>query len=669
MGLIGRAFAGWTAGLLATAPLMPGALGLATIIAYLAVPDISATPQNLFLAIVTGAIVGLAAWFLFAVPISFYTSVTRANPALYGELSARYVSIDAQIEDVCSGEGGGAACNEARRHRNSVGAQLGITAATSSSGSPWATGIGYVNVRRSIHAAEQALIGVLPKAQAVQVGLHDISRLTGSKMPDRDRLVSLARVALARVSGESAPYLAETSTKEKGEVGAAGPKEEADDDAAGHAAAVPHSDPELQARAVLREIRETVDGFRDDQATGLVRIRRRLSQTAVFTGVTGYIIVVLAVIANLGHEAIVTATFLYLVAALVGLFQRLYTERGLTDDVEDYGLSTTRLLSQALLSGLAGVGGVVLSAMLLAPPFGLSLSQASRGPSIDTLTGIFNLGAYPLSILVAAIFGLTPGLFLTRLRDRADTLKENIKSSEAGGASSGSTGSGEQEPEGSIRTMARRDIVDAEVEEYAALHSSAEPAHLLAVAESTREFSTAHSMMVGRLEGRFLKLLVAISGARSVLEIGTFTGYSALSMAEALPAGGRVVTCELSPDHAAKAQAHIDASPYADRIEYRIGPALDTIGSLPGPFDLVFIDADKGGYHGYYEAVLPKLSPSGIIVADNVLWSGRVLDPPRDRDADTQAIVAFDDLVAADPRVECVVLTVRDGVTLIRKRV
>jgi caffeoyl-CoA O-methyltransferase len=138
-------------------------------------------------------------------------------------------------------------------------------------------------------------------------------------------------------------------------------------------------------------------------------------------------------------------------------------------------------------------------------------------------------------------------------------------------------------------------------------------------------------------------------------------------MAEALPPGGRIVTLELDPGHAALAQRHIDASPYADRIEIRVGPALETVAGLDGPFDLVFIDADKPGYRDYYEAGLRLLAPGGLIVADNVLWSGRVLDPARD-DPDTRAIVAFNEHVAADPRVVTVMLTLRDGMLLARKR-
>ena len=126
------------------------------------------------------------------------------------------------------------------------------------------------------------------------------------------------------------------------------------------------------------------------------------------------------------------------------------------------------------------------------------------------------------------------------------------------------------------------------------------------------------------------------------------------------------MTCELSPEHAAFARRHIAASPYADRIEVLEGPAIETIATLSGPFDLVFLDADKVGYRAYYEAVLPKLAPRGIIAADNTLWSGRILDPA-DTTEDTEALRAFNDFVATDPRVVAVQTTVRDGVTLVRR--
>lgn len=211
------------------------------------------------------------------------------------------------------------------------------------------------------------------------------------------------------------------------------------------------------------------------------------------------------------------------------------------------------------------------------------------------------------------------------------------------------------------------EIADARVEQYAVEHTSGEPDFFAALAERTRAETTAPEMMVGTLEGRFLAALVAVARPQLVLEIGTFTGYSALSMAESLPPGGRIITCDISEEHVAMARRNFAASPYADRIEIRLGPALESIATLDGPFDFVFLDADKVGYLSYYEALLPKLAPAGVLVVDNVLWSGRVLDGGDDS-GPTTAIREFNDHVAADDRVEVVVLTVRDGVSLIRHR-
>lgn len=211
------------------------------------------------------------------------------------------------------------------------------------------------------------------------------------------------------------------------------------------------------------------------------------------------------------------------------------------------------------------------------------------------------------------------------------------------------------------------EIVDPRIEQYAVAHTTTEPAHFAALADETHAATTAPQMMVGTLEGRFLAAVVAMLRPRLVVEIGTFTGYSALSMAEALPPGGRIVTCDISEEHAAIARRHIGSSPYADRVDVRVGHALDTLATLEGPFDLVFIDADKTNYLAYYEAVLPKLAADGVIAVDNVLWSGQVLDE-QDTTPDTTALRAFNDHVAADERVEVVMLTIRDGVSLIRRR-
>ena len=208
-------------------------------------------------------------------------------------------------------------------------------------------------------------------------------------------------------------------------------------------------------------------------------------------------------------------------------------------------------------------------------------------------------------------------------------------------------------------------LVEQPIEDYAEAHTTAPTDLLRRLAEETRATMSAPQMLTGTTEGRFLELLVFGTGARRVLEIGTFTGYASLSMAAALPAGGRIDTCDIEPVHAEVAQRYIDESPYADRITIHLGPALETIASLEGEFDLVFIDADKGNYANYYEAVLPRLSERGLIAIDNTLWSGRVLDP---QDADSKAIAALNDKIAADDRVIAVQLTVRDGITLIRRR-
>ncbi len=210
-------------------------------------------------------------------------------------------------------------------------------------------------------------------------------------------------------------------------------------------------------------------------------------------------------------------------------------------------------------------------------------------------------------------------------------------------------------------------LADEQLEAYIEAHTTPPEPHLAALAEETRATLNAPQMLTGTVEGRFLEALVWTARPQLVLELGTYSGYSALAMAAALPPGGRIVTCELSDEHADFAQRHIDASSYADRIELRRGPALDTVATLDGPFDLVFIDADKPNYVNYYEAVLPKLAERGLIVADNTLWSGNVAEEEDQSDA-TVALRAFNDRLRDDDRVVCVMLSVRDGITLIRLR-
>ena len=209
-------------------------------------------------------------------------------------------------------------------------------------------------------------------------------------------------------------------------------------------------------------------------------------------------------------------------------------------------------------------------------------------------------------------------------------------------------------------------VIPEAIDAYAETHTSP-PTELLAeLAAETKATLANPQMLTGPVEGRFLELLVFGMGARRVLEIGTYSGYSALSMAAGLPEGGHIDTCELEEKHAAVAQRYFDRSHYGDRITIHLGPAIESIERLDGPYDLVFVDADKPGYDAYYEAVLPKLAPNGLIVFDNMLQSGRVVHDPDAGEA-TQAIVALNEKLRNDSRVVCVLLTVRDGVTLVRR--
>ena len=210
-------------------------------------------------------------------------------------------------------------------------------------------------------------------------------------------------------------------------------------------------------------------------------------------------------------------------------------------------------------------------------------------------------------------------------------------------------------------------LVSADIEAYAQAHSIPESDLCRALREETQRRMESPQMIVGPLEGAFLKMMTQLVQATSVLEIGMFTGYSALCFAEALPADGTVLTCEIDEESAALARQYFARSPIGRKIEIRMGPALDTMQHLKGPFDLIFIDADKINYVNYYRRVLDLLSPQGVMLIDNVLWDGDVLKQPAP-DEKTAAIQELNRVVANDPSVAAVLVTIRDGVLVVRKK-
>ena len=210
-------------------------------------------------------------------------------------------------------------------------------------------------------------------------------------------------------------------------------------------------------------------------------------------------------------------------------------------------------------------------------------------------------------------------------------------------------------------------LVAPEIESYAQAQSMPESDVARALREETQRTMVYAQMLVGPLEGAFLKMMAQLVGATRVLEIGMFTGYSALCFAEALPDDGRVITCEIDELSAALGRKHFANSSHGKKIEIRLGPALETMGELSGPFDVIFIDADKMNYLNYYRRAIDLLAPTCVILIDNVLWDGEVLKQPA-HDEKTAAIQELNRTVAADSGVTAVLVTIRDGVLVIRKK-
>lgn len=210
------------------------------------------------------------------------------------------------------------------------------------------------------------------------------------------------------------------------------------------------------------------------------------------------------------------------------------------------------------------------------------------------------------------------------------------------------------------------ELIRSDLQAYAEVHSSSEPDYLRLIREDTLQRQGGARMVSGHLQGRFLAMISHMLRPQVVLEIGTFTGYSALCLAEGLSENGKVVTIERDIALESVIRKNLALNPIGKRVKLIIGDAHDTLKSLDISPDLVFLDADKKGYLDYYEGLIPRMKSGAFLLTDNVLWGGKVADP--EPDARTRAIMDFNEYVSRDTRIDCVLLPVRDGLTLVRKR-
>ena len=376
-------------------------------------------------------LVAVAFAWLFALRNRQFTAPDRVDPRLYGEFFDRVQSLDARLPRLCPQTGPPicnqepplacqAACDEAWARRDFINGEL-----VDSLGARWVQGSGYVDLWRHLHAAEEALFLVGPREDVAADALYDQLRLDGAtEMAQWQSLQAKSRSAVKLLSAASNQFVADGND-------GSGEQEAA----AGAAAAPPATAEELTlARLVLRDVRRTVNGFRDGERANLVRARNSLIWTGTFTAVAAYVLLALAILNQAPMHAIVAAAAYYLVGAAVGLFNQLRRESDGQVGDEDFGFSHARLFYMPVLSGLAAVGGVVIVALLSETVF---IGGDGTGDTVRRLPDIFNIELPGLGLVVAAVFGLTPDLLVDRLASQANQYKAALQRTSAAGGRHG----------------------------------------------------------------------------------------------------------------------------------------------------------------------------------------------------------------------------------------
>lgn len=427
----------FSATLLGQAPIMIGLASSVTIGLYL-------LPEKQFVwfqgrgdiaALLVGAGVALLFGTFIAFPKSDFSASNNINPDIYGVLQSEFQGLDARVAAYCATAGSedakplkSASCALAREHRDVIASELGLPTSEKpkvspkpTSGARWVLGTGYIDMWHRLHAADEALFVVKPCTELVGDGLHDVMRLKDSRIVNSVEHIDRLRTAIAIFGAER--YLA---TPPPVPFVRKSPITDEDRD---------------QARIVMQQVRHVINQYRDDRREGLVRTRNELLLTGTLTGVISLLLLGLIVICQVRDSILVAAVVFYLVGALVGLFSQLnsgWGDAGATE--EDYGLNQTRLVFTPMLSGLAAIGGVLLSSMLYASLSGPILPTQADGSADSAVTiavpqlyEIFNLNEGRFGLVIAAVFGLTPSLLINRLKGEADKYKTDLQTSNAQG--------------------------------------------------------------------------------------------------------------------------------------------------------------------------------------------------------------------------------------------
>src|SRR6266480_3392806 len=397
--------------LVASSAAVPIVAAMITVAIYVA--PFSATWYP-WIAVPLGAIITLIVWLLFAIPCRRFASAMYANRCSYGSLINQLRDLKARLhvlDDRQAGKSGAplsdtckVALEEARTWCYDIELEIKCK------GLCWLLATGYINMWKLLHHAEEALIEIEPIETVINKAVHDELCIQDSNMSNSEELLDKLRIAVKKLSPSAAIYLT---------------KQPRDQEARG----VPHgknnknySDPEMEARIALREVRRTLNEYRDNLWEGLIRSRNRLMMIVTITGFLAYSLLCLPIVSNIDPSYVVAATIFFLVGAIVGLFNRLYLETKIDNAVNDFGLSMARVIATPVLSGLGAVSSVLVITLLTG-----AIQTSLKFP--DDFTGIYSIN--PWHILLAAVFGLAPSLLIRMLQQKAESYKTDIKSSKA----------------------------------------------------------------------------------------------------------------------------------------------------------------------------------------------------------------------------------------------